>query len=144
MKFDLDAIDTKTLSDEGVEMVVKAFQTNEPLIARNGKPVTIILHGPDSDKYREFTRSQLKKRINNLGDSKRITDYNVEEAEADSLELLSRVTSGWLNVFDTEGNEIPYSSDVAKTLYTNYPLVREQVDAFVANRANFLKKPLVL
>ena len=56
--------------------------------------------------------------------------------------LLAAMTVGWENVLDTEGNDIPFATEVARSLYVSYPVVREQVDVFVANRRNFLRASL--
>lgn len=138
MKFDLDAIDTKTLADEGVLMVVKKVGSTEPLIARNGEPVSLRILGPDSDKYREMSRRQIQKRLRRLEGGK-AAEIDLDEAEQDTLDILVACTAGWQNIFTPEGNEIPYSADAARVLYAKYPVLREQVDAFATQRANFLK-----
>lgn len=143
MNFDLDAIDTKSLSDAGVDMPVKRMNTDEPLIAKNGKPVSIKLLGPDSDMYREFTRRQVQKRFAKASDTKSLDKIDFEEVESDTLDLLSSCTIGWSNVLDKDGNEIAFTRETARVLYANYPVLREQVDSFVANRANFLRASLV-
>lgn len=140
MKFDLDSLDTKSLSDTGVDMVIHQFGTTEPLVARNGGTVSLKLLGPDSDKYRTFTRVQVQKRLQKNSEI-RLFVPNLEEAEADSLDMLAACTVGWANVLDREGVEIPFSSESARILYVNYPVVREQADLFVVTRANFLKAP---
>jgi len=142
MKFDLPQIDTKSLADTGVLMTVTQFDGDEPLIAKNGEPVRIRLRGPDSDVYREFTRKQIQKRFARGNDPKRLNELDMEEVEKDSLDMLAAMTVGWENVLDTDGTEIPFSVEVARALYVSYPVVREQVDTFVANRRNFLRASL--
>ena len=56
--------------------------------------------------------------------------------------MLAAMTVGWENVLDTDGTEIAFSTEVARALYVSYPVVREQVDTFVANRRNFLRASL--
>jgi hypothetical protein len=112
------------------------------LIAKNGEPVRIRLRGPDSDVYREFSRKQIQKRFARGNDPKRINDLDMEEVEKDSLDMLAAMTVGWENVLDTDGTEIAFSTEVARALYVSYPVVREQVDTFVANRRNFLRASL--
>jgi|694.fasta_scaffold32802_7 hypothetical protein len=138
MKFDLDAIDTKTLADEGVFMAVKKVGSDEPLMARNGQPVRLRILGPDSDRYREISRRQIQKRLRRYEGGK-AQEIDLDEAERDTLDILVACTVGWENVFTPEGNEIPYSEAAARALYTNYPVLREQVDAFATSRANFMK-----
>lgn len=141
MKFDLDAIDTKTLADEGVDMVVKKIGSDEPLLARNNKPVTLTLLGPDSDVYREQTRAQVRKRLlrttNKPGGG--FSELDLLEADGDALDLMVACTVGWKNVLDTDGKPVEFSRDAVRALYTGYPVVREQADAFIVDRTRFIK-----
>lgn len=138
MQFDLPQVDTRTLSESGVDMPVKSLQ-GEPLLARNGKPIAIRLLGPDSGKYRALTRAQVRKRMAQMSDGKvSLTEEQFEEADRDIMDILAACTVGWSNVLDTDGTEIAFSEENVRKLYANYPVVREQVDTFLANRANFL------
>lgn len=142
MKFDLPQIDTKSLADAGVWMTVQQFDGNAPLLARNGQPVRILLRGPDSDVYRDHTRRQIQKRLARGNDPKRANEVDLAEVEADALQLLAACTIGWENVLDPEGTAIPCTPEAAFLLYVNYPVLREQVDEFVANRRSFLMASL--
>lgn len=139
MKFDLDEIDTKTLADEGVDMVVKKLNSDEPLLAKNGKPVAITLLGPDSDIYRDHTRAQVKRRISRANNAASLKDFDLDEVEQEALALMVSCTVGWKNVLDPTGKDIEFSKDAARALYTAYPVVREQVDSFIVDRARFIK-----
>ncbi len=139
MQFDFAAIDTKSLADEGVLMTVREFHGDKPLVARNGEVVKIKLRGPDSDVYRDFTRRQVKKRFAKSNDPKQLSEYDFEEMEQDALDVLAAVTVSWEHVFDTEGAPIPFSTETARLLYASYPVLREQVESFVATRLNFLR-----
>jgi hypothetical protein len=139
MNFDLAEIDTKTLSEQGVPMIVKRLESPEPLIARNGKPVTLMVLGPDSHVYRDFTRRQVRKRLARMNDPSKLAEIDFDEADAETLDLLASCTVGWENVLDTDGKAIAWSAENARKLLAAYPVVREQVDTFVAARANFIK-----
>lgn len=139
MNFDLAPIDTKTLSEEGVDMIVKLMGSDEPLLAKNGKAVALKLLGPDSAVYRDISRAQLKKRLTRSTDAKKLNDLDFDEVDADGLELITACVVGWSNVFDTEGKEIPCTKENARKLFEGYPVLREQVDAFVATRTHFIK-----
>lgn len=138
MQFDLDAIDTKTLADEGVLMTVKKVGSSDPLIARNGQPVKLRILGPDSDRYREISRRQIQKRLRRYEGGKQ-QEIDIEEAESDALDILVGCTVGWENFFTPEGNEIQFSESAARILYAKYPVLREQVDQFASSRQNFMK-----
>lgn len=138
MQFDLAQIDTKTLAETGVEMPVKSLD-GKPLIARNGDPVVISVLGSDSAKYRTLTRAQLRKRMEAMAAGKQaLTEAEMDETERDVIDVLVACTVGWKGVLTTEGEPIPFSEDNVRKLYTNYPVIREQVDEFISKRANFI------
>lgn len=132
-EFDLAALDTVTRSEQGVTMPVKQFGSDEPLIARNGTPVTITVFGPDSPAYRNAFREQMKRRM-----AEKASDFNPEKAEEATIDLLARCTISWTGVLDLEGNAIPCTPENVRKLFSKYPVIRAQVDAFVSDRANFL------
>lgn len=136
MNFDLGGVDTKTLSEKGVDMVVCLLDGVTPLLAKNGKPVTLKLLGPDSKKFRALTRTQVRKRL----DRKEAlsSEAMMEEADADTLEVLCSCTVGWENMFETDGKPVAFSHENVKAVYSAYPVIRDQVDIFVSQRANFL------
>ena len=137
MQFDLAQVDTKTLAETGVDMPVKSLD-GKPLVARNGEQVAITVLGSDSNKYRSLTRTQVRKRLDQMAGGKQITEAEMDETEQDVLDVLVACTVGWKNVLDTEGNAIPFTSDNVRKLYGAYPVIREQVDTFISNRANFI------
>lgn len=139
MNLDFAEIDTKTLSDTGVDMVVTKVGTREPLLAKNGKPVAITLLGPDSDVYREQSRVQVKKRLSRTTDVKSLSEIDLVEADQDALNLIVACTVGWKNVFNTEGKAVEFSKEAIRELYEKYPVVREQADAFIVDRMRFIK-----
>ena len=137
MEFAFDDIETKTLSDAGVDMPVKRLD-GSPLRAANGGHVSLRMLGPDSAAYRRALRKQVRRRVLRQ-DAGSVSDADFDEMEEDTLDMLAACTAGWKNVLDKSGAEIPFSQDNARILYTIYPVIREQVDAFVASRANFLR-----
>ena len=139
MNFDFAEIDTKTLSDSGKDMIVKHIGLDKPLLAKNGEPVAITLLGPDSDVYREQSRIQVKKRINRSTDLKSLSEIDLAEADRDGLDLVVACTIGWKNVFDTDGKPVKFTKEAALELYTKYPVIREQADAFIVDRVRFIK-----
>jgi len=135
--FNLPGMDTRTLSEEGVDMQVKSLQ-GEVLKDADGKPVTLKLLGPDSDKYRAMTRQQVRKRFQRAAGADATKDTFAED-EADALNILVACTVGWSGVNTTKGEPIPCTPDTVRALYTNFPAIRDQADVFMASRANFTK-----
>jgi hypothetical protein len=132
--FDLDMIDTKTRSETGTSMPVK-YLDGTPLVNSRGKPVLITVKGPDSADYVRLVRAQIKKRMARSGAP---TDEQMTEDEADLIELLVSCTLGWDGLLDKGKQEpVPFTADACRKLYRDFPVIRDQVDSFIANRANF-------
>lgn len=140
MEFDFASIDTKKLSESGAPLSIKKLD-GSPLLDRNGQPVTILLLGPDSSKYRALARENVRRRLEKraAGGPAPITGDEIDEVERETLEILAVCTVGWKGVYTPDGDEIACTTDNARKLYENYPVVREQVDAFVGSRANFIQ-----
>ncbi|CAB5220410.1 hypothetical protein UFOVP233_69 [uncultured Caudovirales phage] len=141
MDFALPGMDTKTLSEEGVEMVVRRIGSDEPLIGKDGTTVKIKLLGPDSTKYRALSRAQVRKRLSRMaaaGTPADSDDYAAED-EASTLSVLAACTVDWTGIMTTKGEAIPCTPETALALYTGFPAIRDQVDYFMAQRGNFTK-----
>lgn len=69
--------------------------------------------------------------------SKGKAKFNSAEMLEDGLELLVACTKGWKHI-KISGVVLPFSEENSRMLYTKYPWIREQVDTFVNDRANFL------
>jgi hypothetical protein len=135
--FNLPGMDTRTLSESGVDMQVKSLK-GDILKDKDGNPVTLHLLGPDSDKYRAMTRAQVRKRFSRMSTADAGKDTFAED-EADALAILVACTVGWSGINTTKGEPIPCDADTVRALYTNFPAIRDQADVFMATRANFTK-----
>lgn len=137
MDFNLPGMDTRTLSEAGVQMQVKSLQ-GDILKGKDGQPVTLTLLGPDSDKYRAMTRAQVRKRFSRMSASDAAKDTFAED-EADALEILVACTVDWSGILTTKGEPIPCTPETVRALYSGFPVIRDQADVFMASRANFTK-----
>ena len=137
MDFDLDSLDTKTPSENGVDMPVKDL-AGVQMTDKHGKPVSIRLKGPDSDTYRRLTRAQVRKRFErSAGGEKLDADAEAEQNENDAIDIMAACTVSWSGINDKAGAAIPCTPKSAVELYKRYPTIRDQVDMFVSARANF-------
>lgn len=101
----------------------------------DGTPMTLTLLGADSDVAVKARNANQNRRLQQ-GTRMKLT---AEGLEADGASYLAKLTTGW-NI--TLGGAKPdFSYEAAVKLYANPKLafVREQADAFIADRANFLK-----
>jgi hypothetical protein len=129
---DLSALDT-SLANEGVDLHLTHPVTGEPLLDTDGKPVTIRLLGMDSSRYRRHNRALLNRRLENP--AKKPTADQIDE---DNLAMFVALTVGWSGI-GLDGVDLEFSEANAQKVYTRLPWVREQADAFIGDRKNFLR-----
>ena len=94
----------------------------------------IKLAGTDSFIYRNWLKRMSNKKLGNF----KKKGFSYEESERSSVELLAELTLGWEGL-EADGEPIVYSREKAIDLYSdpNMKWLREQVDEFVGERANF-------
>jgi hypothetical protein len=128
---DLSTLDVKSAAERGADLHLEHPTTGEPLKTEDGKNITIRLLGNDSREFRAGLSEIAEKNV-----GKKRTSF--ASAEANGIELLARVTVGWQNV-TYKGEALKCTPENVRTLYTEISWIKEQVDAFVADRSNFLK-----
>lgn len=107
--------------------------TGEPIYDETGEPVGINLLGKDSKEYRSSQRAISNRRLNRKGNAA----ITAERIEAEANEVLAKCTKSWKGIV-LNGESLECNFNNAKNLYATVPWVKEQVDEFVAERANFL------
>lgn len=134
--FDFASLDTVKFSDEGTAMEVRHFDTAEVLLDSDEKPVTITVSGPDSAAIKAYEREFINRR---LKEDTKATSKNadVDALNKEKIELLVAATISWSGI-QLDGSVLSFSKENAKLLYTRFPWLAEQVNAFVGRRANFL------
>ncbi|MBP8062386.1 MAG: hypothetical protein KAY29_00810 [Brevundimonas sp.] len=100
--------------------------SDAPVLKADGSPMTITLLGKDSDAYIKQENAATNRR---LAQGTRIK-LTAESLKADSVALLARATTAW-------DFEEPCTYENAVALYTRFPAIKDQVEAFVSERANF-------
>lgn len=132
---DLSKLDTSRLSDEGVKLHLLHPVTSKPLFAdpAQKKPMTITVLGSDGERFNELRRELIDDRIAKLQDQRKPDMRSIEDA---AIEHLASITIGWENLI-VDGKPFEYSKANARKLYQQ-KWIREQVERFANNRANFL------
>lgn len=124
--------------DRPSRMVIVHPVTRQPLRDAEGQEAYIELHSGDSEIARKHQRAVTRRRLAMRGRGK----IAAEELEAEAVELLAVLTAGW-HLLDFNGGtiDVPFSPENARELYSANALswIREQVDEFTADRANFSK-----
>lgn len=132
---DLNKFDTKTKANQGVPMELRDLD-GEVCMQDNGDPVTILLLGIDSDKYQKIESKVADERLKSSMSGGRMKLKSAELTEG-RIKLLTACTVGWDGI--TEGGEpLECSQQNVERVYTDYPLIREQVNTFINDRSNFL------
>lgn len=131
---DLATLDSVKAANEGAAMEVLHPTSNVPLKDDQENPITITLIGQDSDKVKKRQRLEMNKRLK----AGRRSTMTAEELEEQGLELLAFCTVSWSGI-KLDGQLLDCTADNAMKVYKRVPWLREQVDSFVGDRANFLK-----
>ena len=126
------------LSDLVIPEETRTLEIKNPL---TGKPVLLIdLLSSSAEKPTEVRRRHEKKRFQNIGRVK----LDPVQLEQESLDVLVACTVNWrapeggLPVFG--GQELECTPSNVRMLYDRSKLIRDEVDRFVVDAANFLEK----
>ena len=136
---DIAALDSVKAANNGFELELFHPGTMVNL----GLFITVL--GKDSAEFRKVSSAQNRKRLQKAtkGGGFRAGAVSMEEIEQDSIELLAACTVLWRDgdkkTLTFAGKELECTPENAKQVYTDYPWIREQVDAGVSDRANFIK-----
>jgi hypothetical protein len=122
------------LADTGAELQLRDL--DEEII----KGVTITLLGKDSKVYTRILRDRQQAMLTRMQKGRKGASLDADKMAEDSLDDLVKLTLGWEGVQDEKGS-MKFTPENALRLYKDVPSVREQVEQFIAERANFLSKP---
>ena len=132
---DLSTLDTTAAADKGCEIELLHPVTKAPL----GAFISIV--GKDSTAFSQHVRRNANERLRKQGANHRRAKADetptVEKIEDEAISLLAACTTGWRGIV-FEGNEMPYSTDNAKKLYSSLKYIREQVDEAIGDIELFL------
>jgi hypothetical protein len=136
VKFDIAALDTKTKSEEGVEMKVLSPKTMLPMTDDDKNPVTITLRGRNSTAYKNAISI-----INDRARERQARNIapTPESRADDEAEVLAACTIGW-TFTEMDGKPFPPTPENIRAFYGNerFTFVHEQASRFVASDGNFL------
>jgi hypothetical protein len=127
---DFSTIDLAANAERGADIQLEHPVTEEPLFTDDGQPVTIRVLGQDSREFRAAVTALAEKA--NKG------KQTLEKTEAMAVDLLSRVVIRWNGII-WEGKPLDCTPENVRMFLTKFPPIRRQIDAFIADRANFTK-----
>lgn len=129
---DFANLDLTKHADTPETMDVMHPVTDTPLMV-DGQKVQITVLGAESSKARQLIDSFSRKAL-----SSRNQQMSPDRAKEFQIELLTACTVSWANV-QLNGQMLEPTKDNIMMMYRDYPWLRQQVDAFMSNRANFFK-----
>lgn len=135
---DLASIDTVKGANAGFDVKIYHPGTNEDI------GVNIRVLGKDSDEFQRISRAQKKRRMDKLiKGGFRGANIPLESIEQDAIDLLASLTKGWKQedkaTITLDGEELACTKENAVAVYERFPWIKEQIDAAIGDRANFIK-----
>lgn len=121
---DLADLFTRNTAESGVEMKLLHPGTGEVMKNEDGKDWVINVAGTDSDRWKSAVRATARKRGRN---------------DDDVSETLAALVVGWKNLILNK-EPLKFTPQAAIKLLNDYPWIRDQVNTFASDRANFLPK----
>lgn len=137
LDFFAPGMDTVTLSEQGVPMPVKK-PDGSPLLRKDGKPVEVVLYGPDSAMYRISMAALTKARTERASLGERTPEQLAKDAADDAAQFVADMTKSW-NVTLMDDSAAPTDGETKLRFYKAFPDAAEQGDRFIARRARFMK-----
>lgn len=126
-------MDLKSLevTNEAIDMPVYNPLTGEKL------DIVIQVIGRDSDEFKEKFRAIHKRAIQKAprGDLSKLSS---DDDEYFAIQIRAIHIKGWSGV-EEDGKPLPYTKENAEHLVKSYPVIADQIQEFVEDRANFMK-----
>lgn len=130
---DLSTLDTSALANEGAVLELRGPDGN-PVLQDDGSPVTITLLGEDSDVVTKHNNAIANQFLRSATGGPAIT---AEASKDNELSKLAKATVSW-NGIVIDGEAVVCNEANAKALYRRFSWIRDQVRAFMGDRARFL------
>lgn len=126
--------------DEPRRMIILGEETGAPMRASDGREAYIDLLSMDSPAAKKLQRESINRRL-----GARKTTLTAEAVDAEQVDMLVALTKAWL-IVGPDGSVISdtVTPEDARDLYSQpgWAWLRRQAEAFVAQVANFTRKPL--
>ena len=132
MSFDLNSL-KPVMADDGAVLNIVHPETEEVIDG-----MTITLLGQDSKIYRKLQLGKQQAALNRMAKGKKALDLDAEKLSEDSIDDLVKLTTSW-DGFELDGVKLDCTPENVRKVYTDWAWIKEQVQEFVGNRANFFR-----
>jgi hypothetical protein len=110
---------------------------SEILTNEDNSEMTVTIHGPYSSKYKSIAHAQQNRRLQKAQRTGGKLNLTAQEIEASALDLLVKCVASWNITLSGENPECTETK--VKEVFTDYPWMREQVDAALGDAQAFLE-----
>ena len=132
--FDVDQnADALSVEDEGAIAEIMDAQ-GDPVFDASGKPVTVLVAGEYSAKYRKAEEWQRKTLMRQRG-----KEQTGKESLAMQAEFVARCCLSWSG-FTQAGSPLEFSITNATMVFTRLPYVRKRVESAMSDHTAFFAK----
>ena len=132
MSFDLNSL-KPVMADDGAVLNIVHPETEEVI-----EGMTITLLGQDSKVYRKLQMAKQQAALNRISKGKKAVDFDAEKLAEDSIDDLVKLTVSWSG-FTLDGKKLDCTPENIRSVYAEWSWIKEQVQEFVADRANFFR-----
>ena len=131
---DLSGLDFGQQSENVADMIVVHPVTQEEMYTEDGQPVTITLMGMESAVAKRMTKARAQKQLNS-----RKNKVDIDEARSFTISLQAKLITKSFGLKENGVDIDLTDNDTAVDVLTRFSWLREQIDEFVTDRANFYK-----
>lgn len=131
---DLANFDCVAVANDGATVEIKHPVSGQPM------GITVTVLGSDSRDFQRATKDHtdlLRARVAKAG-GYRAGLVSDDEKDEQQMELLCICTKAWTGIA-MNGEAVACTKENAEMLYAKLPWFKEQVEAAILNRANFIK-----
>lgn len=130
---DLGSLDANLrLQEDGIAVQIMG-PDNKPL----GLVITIC--GPDSSRAEKAVKELQKEVEKEAAKEGSVEEDTAEAQKRRSIAYLAKVTTGWNVPVRIDGQDLPFSEENAKKVYSRYPIIKGQVEFKAERRSAFIE-----
>lgn len=127
---DLATLSTAAPSEEGRWLEIRHPITGAPMVHEDGRPLRIRVRGVDSSTFAKIREGKLRRLF--------VEGLPAEEdPHKRDAATLADLLVGWEGLV-WRGVDLPFTRAAAVEVLTETPWLREQIERFAGERANFL------
>lgn len=128
---ELSQFDLKKSADQPAVCNIVHPVTEEQMFKEDGvTPVTVTILGQDSSKARKLAKAQAQRTLNSR------KKQTVDELQAFGRKLVASLVTD-VDGITENGEPVKADAEQLEKLFESYPWIYDQLDAFIADKANF-------